>query len=42
MGENFEAIDVEGKLSCTCSFSPKTDAEFDIEIEPKMSFGTGQ
>jgi ribosomal protein L11 methyltransferase len=38
-GKNFEAIDVEG--NCHVRLSPKTDAEFDILIEPKMSFGTG-
>jgi ribosomal protein L11 methyltransferase len=39
--KNFEPIDVE----CTCHvrapFHEKTNAEFDIVIEPKMSFGTG-
>jgi hypothetical protein len=35
MGKNFEAIDVEGNR--TRSLSSKTDAEFDILIEPKMS-----
>jgi ribosomal protein L11 methyltransferase len=39
MGKNFEAIDVEG--NCHVRSSSKTDAEFDILIEPKMSFGTG-
>jgi ribosomal protein L11 methyltransferase len=37
--KNFEAIDVEG--NCHALLSSKTDAEFDILIEPKMSFGTG-
>jgi ribosomal protein L11 methyltransferase len=37
MGKNFEA-DVKAAM---CYASSKTDAEFDILIEPKMSFGTG-
>jgi ribosomal protein L11 methyltransferase len=37
--KNFEAIDVEGNH--VRALSSKTDAEFDILIEPKMSFGTG-
>lgn len=39
--KNFEAIDVDGKCHVRAPFHPKTDAEFDIIIEPKMSFGTG-
>jgi ribosomal protein L11 methyltransferase len=39
--KNFEAIDVDGKCHVRASFHPKTTAEFDIVIEPKMSFGTG-
>jgi ribosomal protein L11 methyltransferase len=39
--KNFEAIDVDGKCHVRAPFHPKTDAEFDIVIEPKMSFGTG-
>ena len=39
--KNFEAIDVDGKCHVRASFHPKTDAKFDIIIEPKMSFGTG-
>jgi ribosomal protein L11 methyltransferase len=39
-GKNFEAIDVEGNCHVR-ALSSKTDAEFDILIEPKMSFGTG-
>ena len=39
--KNFEAIDVEGNCHVRAPFHPKTDAEFDILIEPKMSFGTG-
>jgi ribosomal protein L11 methyltransferase len=36
----FEAIDVE-ETAMYALLSSKTDAEFDILIEPKMSFGTG-
>jgi len=39
--KNFEAIDVDGTCHVRAPFHPKTDAEFDIVIEPKMSFGTG-
>jgi ribosomal protein L11 methyltransferase len=39
--KNFEAIDVDGKCHVRAPFHEKTDAEFDIVIEPKMSFGTG-
>jgi len=39
--KNFEAIDVDGKCHVRAPFHPKMDAEFDIVIEPKMSFGTG-
>lgn len=39
--KNFEAIDVDGKCHVRAPFHSKTDAEFDIVIEPKMSFGTG-
>ncbi|WP_395053621.1 50S ribosomal protein L11 methyltransferase [Flavobacterium sp.] len=39
--KNFEAIDVDGKCHVRAPFHSKTDAEFDIIIEPKMSFGTG-
>lgn len=39
--KNFDAIDVDGKCHVRAPFHPKTDAEFDIVIEPKMSFGTG-
>ena len=39
--KNFEAIDVDGKCHVRAPFHPKTEAEFDIVIEPKMSFGTG-
>ncbi|MBF6608350.1 MAG: 50S ribosomal protein L11 methyltransferase [Flavobacterium sp.] len=39
--KNFEPIDVGGKCHVRAPFHPKTDAEYDIVIEPKMSFGTG-
>ena len=39
--KNFEAIDVDGKCHVRAPFHPKTNAEFEIIIEPKMSFGTG-
>lgn len=39
--KNFEAIDVDGNCHVRAPFHPKTDAEYDIIIEPKMSFGTG-
>jgi ribosomal protein L11 methyltransferase len=39
--KNFEPIDVDGNCHVRAPFHPKTNAEFDIVIEPKMSFGTG-
>lgn len=39
--KNFDPIDVDGKCHVRAPFHPKTNAEFDIVIEPKMSFGTG-
>ena len=39
--KNFEPIDVDGNCHVRAPFHPKTEAEFDIIIEPKMSFGTG-
>ena len=39
--KNFEAIDVDGNCHVRAPFHPKTEAQFDIVIEPKMSFGTG-
>ena len=39
--KNFEPIDVDGNCHVRAPFHPKTAAEFDIVIEPKMSFGTG-
>ena len=39
--KNFEPIEVDGKCYVRAPFHKKTNAEFDIVIEPKMSFGTG-
>jgi len=39
--KNFDPIDVDGKCHVRAPFHPKTNAEYDIVIEPKMSFGTG-
>ena len=39
--KNFEPIDVDGNCHVRAPFHPKTNAEFDVIIEPKMSFGTG-
>ena len=39
--KNFEAIEVDGKCYVRAPFHEKTNAEYDIVIEPKMSFGTG-
>ena len=39
--KNFEPIDVDGLCQVRAPFHPKTEAQFDIIIEPKMSFGTG-
>ena len=39
--KNFEAIDVEGMCHVRAPFHPKTEAKYDIVIEPKLSFGTG-
>lgn len=39
--KNFEPIDVDGKCHVRAPFHEKTNAKFDIIIEPKMSFGTG-
>lgn len=39
--KNFDPIDVDGICHIRAPFHPKTDAQFDIVIEPKMSFGTG-
>ncbi|MGB5941296.1 MAG: 50S ribosomal protein L11 methyltransferase [Leeuwenhoekiella sp.] len=39
--KNFDPIDVEGKCRVRAPFHPKTDTDYDIVIQPKMSFGTG-
>ncbi len=39
--KNFQPIEVEGICSIRAPFYPKPETEFDIIIEPKMSFGTG-
>ena len=39
--KNFEPIEVDGICHVRAPFHPKTEAMFDIVIEPKMSFGTG-
>ncbi len=39
--KNFEPIDVDCKCHVRAPFHPKTNAQYDIVIEPKMSFGTG-
>ena len=39
--KNFEPIHVDHICHVRAPFHPKTKAEFDIIIEPKMSFGTG-
>lgn len=39
--KNFEPILVDEQCSVRAPFHPKTDADFEIVIEPKMSFGTG-
>ena len=39
--KNFEPINVDGKCHVRAPCHQKTNSEFDIIIEPKMSFGTG-
>jgi ribosomal protein L11 methyltransferase len=39
--KNFDPIDVDGICHVRAPFHEKTAAQFDIVIEPKMSFGTG-
>ena len=39
--KNFEQIEVDGKVSIRAPFHENPNLEFDIVIEPKMSFGTG-
>ncbi len=38
---NFEPIEIEGKVSIRAPFHDKGNLEYNILIEPKMSFGTG-
>ncbi len=39
--KNFDPIEVEGVCTIRAPFHPRKDFEYDIVIEPKMSFGTG-
>ncbi|WP_046758291.1 50S ribosomal protein L11 methyltransferase [Kordia jejudonensis] len=39
--KNFEAIEVDGRCVVRAPFHEKRAVEYDIVIEPKMSFGTG-
>lgn len=39
--KNFDAIEVDGKCTVRAPFHPSKDFEYEIVIEPKMSFGTG-
>lgn len=39
--KNFTPIDVDGKCYVRAPFHEKSNAEYEIVIEPKMSFGTG-
>lgn len=39
--KNFHPIHIDNRLTIRAPFHPKTDADIDIIIEPKMSFGTG-
>lgn len=39
--KNFNPIDVDGKCYVRAPFHEKSSAEYEIVIEPKMSFGTG-
>ena len=39
--KNFDPIDVDGVCHVRAPFHEKTGAQYDIVIEPKMSFGTG-
>lgn len=39
--KNFEPIEVNDLCHVRAPFHPKTEAKYDIVIEPKMSFGTG-
>lgn len=39
--KNFHPIYIDSRCTIRAPFHPKTDADIDIIIEPKMSFGTG-
>lgn len=39
--KHFDPIEVDGRCSVRAPFHEKPDTEYDIIIEPKMSFGTG-
>ncbi len=39
--KNFEPIDIDGICQIRAPFHEKNEAQYDIVIEPKMSFGTG-
>ncbi|MEM6721047.1 MAG: 50S ribosomal protein L11 methyltransferase [Bacteroidota bacterium] len=39
--KNFEPIEVDGRCVVRAPFHEKMEVEYDIVIEPKMSFGTG-
>ncbi|SHJ64190.1 50S ribosomal protein L11 methyltransferase [Flavobacterium haoranii] len=39
--KNFTPIDVDGKCYVRAPFHEKSNAEYEVVIEPKMSFGTG-
>ncbi len=39
--KNFAPIEVDGKCTVRAPFHPKKNFEYEIVIEPKMSFGTG-
>lgn len=39
--KNFDPIEVDGRCTVRAPFHPKKNFEYEIVIEPKMSFGTG-
>jgi len=39
--KNFDPIEVDGKCTVRAPFHPQKNFEYEIVIEPKMSFGTG-
>lgn len=39
--KNFDSIEVDGRCIVRAPFHPEANLEFEIVIEPKMSFGTG-